>query len=121
MLEPRLSHIEEDLDSNEDPSHVISYRMEIHSIYSAAIVGAEFAEKRLQKDIGKFRQLADEVIAIADAGLLPPSNIFFMETVSPAEKKILIEKKLIDGDMIKNRLQNKHISREERDMLEEFF
>lgn len=121
MLEPRLAHIEEDLDRTEEPAHVISYRMEIHSIYSAGIVGVGFAEKRLQKDIGRFRQLADEVIAISEAGLMPPSNMFFMESVSPDEKKTLIEKKLIDSNMIKNRLQNKHISQEERDMLEEFF
>ena len=120
MLEPRLAHIEDDLDKTEDPGHVISYRMEIHSIYSAGIVDKKFAEMRLEKDIGKFRILADELIAITEAGLLPPSNIFFMESVSPAEKRTLIEKKYIDNNMIKNRLQNKSISQEEREILEEY-
>jgi hypothetical protein len=120
MLEPRLAHIEDDLDKNEDTSHVISYRMEIHSIYSAGVVDREFAELRLQKDISRFRILADEVLAVSEAGVLPPSNMFFMDCVSPAEKKTLIEKKYIDSDMIKNRLQNKSISEEERDILEEY-
>jgi hypothetical protein len=120
MLEPRLEHIEEDLTKNEDPGHVISYRMEIHSIYSAGIVDRSFAEARLRKDIGRFRLLSDEIIAIAESGVLPPSNMFFMESLTPAEKKHLIEKKHIDADMIKNRLQNKNISPEEREMLEEY-
>jgi hypothetical protein len=119
MLESRLAHIEDDLDKNEVPAHVISYRMEIHSIYSAGVVDRKFAEMRLQKDISKFRSLADEVLAISEANLLPPSNMFFMDSVSPAEKKTLIEKRYIDSNMIKNRLQNKAISQEERDMLEE--
>lgn len=119
MLESRLAHIEDDLDKSEEPAHVISYRMEIHSIYSAGVVYREFAEMRLQKDISKFRILADEVLAISEANLLPPSNMFFMDSVSPAEKKTLIEKRYIDSNMIKNRLQNKTISQEERDMLEE--
>jgi len=120
MLDPRLEHIEQDLEKNEDPSHIISYRMEIHSIYSAGIVGRDFAEMRLKKDIGKFRIYSDEVLAITEAGVLPPSNMFFMETLLPGERKQLIEKKHIDEDMIKNRLQNKSISQEEREMLEEY-
>ena len=119
MLEPRLAHIEDDLDKNEEPAHIISYRMEIHSIYSAGIVDRNFAEMRLQKDISKYRILADEVLAISEAGVLPPSNMFFMDCVSHAEKRTLIEKKYIDSNMIKNRLQNKSISQEERDLLEE--
>jgi hypothetical protein len=120
MLEPRLEHIEQDLDRNEDTGHIISYRMEIHSIYSAGIVGRDFAERRLESDIGRFRILSDEVLAITEAGVIPPSNVFFMETVVPEEKKKLIEKKYIDGNMIKNRLQNKTISQEERELLEEY-
>lgn len=120
MLEPRLAHIEDDLDKNEDPAHIISYRMEIHSIYSAGIVDRTFAEMRLQKDISRFRILADEVLAISEAGVLPPSNMFFMDCVSHDEKRTLIERKYIDSNMIKNRLQNKSISQEERDLLEEY-
>jgi len=120
MLDPRLEHIEQDLEKNEDPGHIISYRMEIHSIYSGGIVGREFAEMRLNKDIGKFRVYSDEVLAITEAGVLPPSNMFFMETLLPREKKQLIEKNYIDENMIKNRLQNKNIAREEREILEEY-
>ncbi|HKK16063.1 MAG TPA: hypothetical protein VJ981_05105, partial [Gammaproteobacteria bacterium] len=35
LLMPRLEHIEADISKNEDPGHVISYRMEIHAIYTS--------------------------------------------------------------------------------------
>ena len=120
MLRPRLEHIEADIDKNDDPSHVISYRMEIHSIYTAGIVDKSFAEYRINKNIGRFRVLANEVNTIIEAGFFPPSNLFFIDTISPEEKKELIQHNHVNHDMIKNRLQNTKISPEERDMLEEF-
>ena len=120
MLGPRLEHIEADIAKNEDPAHVISYQMEIHAIYGAGIVDKGFAEARIGKDIGRFRVLADEVNVIVSAGLIPPSNLFFLDTLSPEEKKGLIESKHIDQNMIKNRLQNRLIPEEEREMLESY-
>lgn len=120
MLRPRLEHIEADIDKTDDPSHVISYRMEIHSIYTAGIVDKSFAEYRINKDIGRFRILANELNIIIEAGYFPPSNLFFMDTISPEEKKDLISQNHVNPDMIKNRLQNTGISPEEREMLEEF-
>lgn len=120
MLPLRLEHIETDIDKSDDPAHVISYRMEIHAIYSASIVDKDFAEMRINKNIGRFRLLSDEINAIVEAGLVPPSNLFFTDKLLPEEKKGLIERKLINSDMIKNRLQNKGISSEERDILEEY-
>ena len=121
MLKPRLENIEKDIARSDDPSHIISYRMEVHSIYTAGIVAKEFAEYRLSKDIGKFREMANEVNIIVETGLAPPSNLFFMDTLSPQERKDLIVGNHITQDMIKNRLQNKNISPEEREILEEYF
>ena len=120
MLRPRLEHIEADIDKNEDPSHVFSYRMEIHSIYTAGIVDKSFAEYRINKDIGRFRIIANEVNTIIEAGFFPPSNMFFMNTISPEEKKDLIIHNHVTHDMIKNRLQNTGISTDEREMLEDY-
>lgn len=120
MLPPRLEHIEAAIDKSDDPAHIISYRMEVHSIYSASIVDKGFAEMRINKNIGKFRLLSDEVNVIVEAGLVPPSNLFFTDKLLPEEKKGLIERKHINADMIKNRLQNKGISPEEREVLEEY-
>jgi len=121
MLVPRLEHIEADIEKNDDPGHIISYRMEIHAIYQAGIVDRNFAEQRLRKTNTKYRLLSDEIQCIAGSGLLPPSNMFFMDTLTPEEKKkYLIEPKHVDHNMIKNRLQNKTISAEEREMLEAY-
>ena len=120
LLRPRLEHIEADIGKTDDPGHVISYRMEIHSIYQSGIADKIFAEERVKKDIGKYRHMASEINEIISAGIFPPSNFFFMETITPEEKKELIEQKHISPDMVKNRLQNAKISEEERDMLEAF-
>ena len=120
LLRPRLEHIEADIEKTGDPGHVISYRMEIHSIYQSGIADKPFAEERINKDIGKYRHMASEINEIISAEILPPSNFLFMETISPDEKRELIKQKHISADMVKNRLQNAKISEEERDMLEAF-
>ena len=120
LLMPRLEHIEADIEKNQDPSHIFSYRMEVHSIYTSGIADKKFAEQRLSKNIGKYRMIANELGVIVEAGLIPASNLFFMETISPEEKKELIEQKHISDEMVKNRLQNSKISSEERDMLEAY-
>jgi hypothetical protein len=119
LLMPRLGHIEAEIEKNDDPGRIISYRMEVHAIYNSGIADKKFAEARINKtSIGKFRSMANEVGIIVETGLLPASNLFFMESISPDEKKDLIEKKHISEDMIKNRLQNQKISLDEREMLE---
>ena len=118
ILVTRLENIELDLDKHEDAGHIFSYRMEVHSVYTAAIVGADFAKMRIEKDIGKFRMLSGEIDVIVEMGHEPPSNLFFQDFLSPEEKVALIKAKHITPDMVKNRLQNKDISEEERDLLE---
>ncbi|HSR63833.1 MAG TPA: hypothetical protein VLN56_10555 [Gammaproteobacteria bacterium] len=120
LLMPRLEHIEKDIEKTEDPSHVISYRMEIHAIYTSGIADKAFAEKRVSKNISKFRIMANEVGVIVDTGLIPASNLFFMDSVSPEEKKELIDANHISMEIVKNRLQNSKISEQERDMLESY-
>jgi hypothetical protein len=120
ILVVRLANIENDLDKHEDAGHIFSYRMEVHSIYNSGIVGQEFAEMRLEKNIGKFRRLSGEIDVCIDMGFFPPSNLFFEDHLDPEEKVALIEAKHITPDMVKNRLQNKSISAEERDLLESY-
>lgn len=119
ILDTRLANIEAYLDKNDDAAHVFSYRMEVHSIYTAGIVGEEFARNRLVKDLGKFRQISGEIDVIIEMGFEHPSNMFFGEHLSPEEKVALVSAGHIDQDMVKNRLQNKGISEEERDVLED--
>lgn len=119
FLIPRLEHIEAEIEKNDDPGRIISYRMEIHAIYTSGLADKKFAESRINKtSISKFRAMANETGIIIESGLIPASNLFFMESISPEEKKDLIEKKLISKDMIKNRMQNQKISQDERELLE---
>ena len=118
ILVTRLDNIEKDLDKNDDAGHIFSYRMEVHSIYTAGIVAADFAKARIEKDISKFRMMSGEIDVIVEMGFEPPSNLFFQDFLSPEEKVALIESKHITPDMVKNRLQNRDISEEERDLLE---
>ena len=120
LINPRLANIEAYIEKNEDPGHIFSYRMEVHSIYTAGIVDADFAAQRLKLKNGRFRLLSDEVNAIIQAGYFPPSNLFFTDDLIPEEKKLLIENQHINPDMIKNRLQNKGISGDERELLETY-
>ena len=66
----------------------------------------------------RFRILASEINVMAEVGFFPASNLFFMDSISPEEKKDLIDASHIDVDIIKNRLQNVNISAEEREVLE---
>ena len=63
--------------------------------------------------------MANEANVIVEAGYHPPSNLFFMDTLSPEEKQDLIQGGHISPDMVKNRLQNANLSEEEREILEE--
>jgi len=120
LLHPRLQHIEADIEKTDDPGYTVSYRMEIHSIYQSGIADKSFAEERIQKDIGKYRHMESELSEMINAEIFPPSNFFFMENITPDEKRELIQQEHVSSDMVKNRLQNLKISADERDMLEEF-
>jgi len=120
ILNPRLMNIENSMEKDADPSRIFSYRMEVHAIYSAGVADKAIAEERLGMNNGKCRLLSDEIIAIVSAGTIPPSNLFFLDTVLPEEKSKLIENDHIPPDMVKNRLQNKKISEKEREVLETY-
>ena len=120
ILVTRLENVEKDLNKHEDAAHIFSYRMEVHSIYTAGIVDADFARMRIEKDIGKFRMMSGEIDVIVEMGFEPPSNLFFQDHLDPEEKVALVEAKHITPDMVKNRLQNRDISDEERDLLEAY-
>ena len=119
LLYPRLENIEASIAKNGNPEHVISYRMEVHAIYMSGIADKAFADKRLKMNNGQFRRMASEANIIIEAGYHPPSNLFFMDSLSTEEKADLFEAGHISQDMIKNRLQNHKLSELEREFLEE--
>ena len=117
LVKRRLDTLEAAVDQDGDPPPGISYRIEIHALYNGGYVDKAFAEDRLSRDIGKYRLLASELDAILSRNLLPPSNIFFMDSVTAEEKRLLLERRLIPPEMIRNRLNNPSISDAEREVL----
>lgn len=120
LLLVRLPIIEAALADGPDPATIISYKMEVHSIYTGGIATAEFIEQRLQAPIGDLRVLIEEIPMVLESKLIPPGNLFFSDHLSPAEKRAVIETGLINQSMIENRLRNGEISEDERQMLEDF-
>jgi hypothetical protein len=120
LLPARLTNIEKKLAEAADPGTVISYKMELHSIYSGGVATGELVNQRLEAPIGDLRVMVEEIQMIVDAELLPPGNLFFSDDLLPVEKKFLIENGDIDQAMIQNRLNNVEISEDERQMLEDF-
>ncbi len=120
LLPARFSSIEAKIGRGDDPSAIMSYKMEIHSAYGAGIVTQEFAESRMLQGIGKYRLMTDEVDMIVEEKLIPPSNLFFLDSLLPDEKKLLINSGGVTDLMIRNRMQNTSITDDEREMLETY-
>ena len=120
LVPQRLGNIEAQLDAGDDPAMTISYKMEVHSIYTSGVATAEFAQSRVSAPIAGHREVADEVQMIIDAALIPPNNLFYSDDLLPTEKQVLIDGGHIGIDLINNRLQNPEISEDERQMLEDY-
>jgi len=120
LLPARLSSVEAKISRDDDTSTIMSYKMEIHSIYAGGLATREFAELRMSQGLGRFRLMTDEVQMIVADQLIPPSNLFFLDSLLPEEKQLLIESGGITDLMIRNRMQNTSITEAEREMLENF-
>lgn len=119
LLPKRLAEIETTIQEKQDPTHIMSYRMEINSIYNMGIANKSFADDRIQLNIGQHRINSGELKAMIEAGHYPVNNLFFMDAVSPLEKRYLIDEIGVPREQIINRLQNQNISEQERNVLED--
>lgn len=117
-LPARFASIEARINDSNDPSTIMSYKMEVHAVYASSIAIREFAELRSAQGIGRFRLMTDEIQMILAEKLIPPSNMFFLDSLLPEEKAYLIESGEISELMIRNRMQNTTITAPEREMLE---
>lgn len=120
LLLPRLDNLEKVIAEDSDPAVLISYKMEIHSVYAGGILTPEIALARVERPNGHLRLMADEVQMMIDEDVVAAGNLFFSDFLLPEEKRILIEAGKVDHSMIRNRLQNDEVSEDERQMLEDF-
>lgn len=121
LLPRRLRNLEDDEKKIDSLTCATAYRVEIHTLYNSRIIPKELAQKRMEsKDLAPYRDLSSEIMEAISAKYYPASNLLFTETISLIEKRAMFSKKLIPADLIKNRLQNKKISEEERAILEDY-
>jgi AraC-like DNA-binding protein len=122
LLPKRLAEIEIAVDDLTNPTAAISFKMELHVIYSSEIVSEPFAKKRILAKKNTIRVTPmwhEEIRLIVENNVIPAGNLFFSEQLSPEEKIVLIESGEINISMIKNRMQNTAITLAERSMLED--
>lgn len=119
LLPRRLANIENKIIESEDAATVISYKMEIHALYSGGIATPAFAAARVAAPIAGLRQRIGEVQMIVAGAYLAPDRLFVMDTLLPEEKRYLLEAGYIDAALVATRLANADISEDERQMLED--
>ncbi len=120
LLKDRLIHIESNIESSLNTNTIERYKAEVKAIYSDKIVGIDFAEARLNRTEDGFRALLNEVCIITESKLIPAGDIFFREVILPEERRRLLSKNLIPADLVRTRLEQKHISAQERQILRDF-
>ncbi len=120
LLKNRLENIESKIEANVNLLMIEKYKTEMKAIYADKIVDIDFAEERLNNIESGFRALLNEACIIIESKLIPAGDIFFRETILPEEKRKLLNKNLIPVELVESRLEEKNISKQERQMLNDF-
>lgn len=120
VLISRLEHIEENIDGSISSRVIDAYKLEVRVIYAEGIGQIAFAEHRISDAENGFRALTNELSLIVENKVLPAGDLFFRNSVLPAEKRKLIKSGSIPHDMIIARLSDPDISVKERRVLKEF-
>ena len=120
LLKNRLGNIESKIEATVNSLIIEKYKAEMKAIYADKIADIDFAEERLNNAESGFRALLNEACIITESRLIPAGDIFFRETILPEEKRKLLSKNLIPVELVESRLEEKNISQQEKQMLNEF-
>jgi len=120
LLKNRLGNIESKIEATVSSLIIEKYKTEMKAIYADKIADIDFAEERLNNAESGFRALLNEACIITESRLIPAGDIFFRETILPEEKRKLLSKNLIPVELVESRLEEKNISQQEKQMLNEF-
>jgi len=120
LLKNRLENIESKIEATVNSLIIEKYKAEMKAIYADKIADIDFAEERLNNAESGFRALLNEACIITESRLIPAGDIFFRETILPEEKRKLLSKNLIPVELVESRLEEKNISQQEKQMLNEF-
>ena len=120
LLKSRLENTESKIEATVSSLIIEKYKAEMKAIYADKIADIDFAEERLNNAESGFRALLNEACIITESRLIPAGDIFFRETILPEEKRKLLSKNLIPVELVESRLEEKNISQQEKQMLNEF-
>jgi len=120
LLRNRLENIESRIEETVNSLIIEKYKAEMKAVYADKIADIDFAEERLNNAESGFRALLNEACIITESRLIPVGNIFFRETILPEEKRKLLSKNLIPIELVESRLEEQNISKQERQMLNDF-
>ena len=116
----RLNRMEMELDRTLSPAVINGYKREVWSLYECRIGQPQMAELRLGEGYGGLRALTDEVLVLAETRILPIEDLFCRASVSPDEKRRLLDRGYITADLLQRRLQEPGLSEAERQVLQEW-
>ena len=116
LLKHRLEKIEQRIECTVNSLIIEKYKAEVKAIYNDGIAQIEFAEQRLDKPDSGFRALLNEVAIIIESRLIPAGDIFFRDTILPAEKRKILNMGLIPAELIQLRLDD-GVSADEKKVL----
>ena len=120
LLKSRLENIESKIEATVNSLIIEKYKVEMKAVYADNIAELDFAEARLNSKQSGFRALLNEACIITESRLIPAGDIFFRETILPEEKRKLLSKNLIPVELVESRLEDKNISQQEKQMLNDF-
>ncbi len=120
LLRNRLENIESRIEATVNSLIIEKYKAEMKPVYADKIADIDFAEERLNNAESGFRALLNEACIITESRLIPVGDIFFRETILPEEKRKLLSKNLIPIELVESRLEEQNISKQERQMLNDF-
>jgi hypothetical protein len=120
LLKNRLENIESKIEATVNSLIIEKYKAEMKAVYADKIADIDFAEERLNNAESGFRALLNEVCIITQSRLIPAGDIFFRETILPEEKRKLLSKNLIPVELVESRLEEQNISKQEKQMLNDF-
>lgn len=119
VLKKRLEKIEQKIEITVNSTTIDRYKNEMRAIYFDKIVDVDFVEERLSVPDSGYRALLNEVAIIVESNFIPVDDIFFRENILLEERRKMLQRGLVNKELIFKRLNDDSITFEEHDLLEE--
>ncbi len=119
LLKKRLEKIEQKIEITVNSTTIDRYKNEMKAIYFDKIVDVDFVEDRLSIMDSGYRALLNEVAIIVESNFIPVDDVFFRDNILFEERRKMLQRGLVNKELIFKRLEDESITSEEHDLLEE--